>query len=394
MSCVGLGARLVGFLWGAGLPRFSSWEFCCSHYMCQSLRVRHLPVVAFYLLIITLFPATMATAADDELAPLIPIPGKGADDDLAPLVPPPGTSDPSTLSGPQIRPLSGSVMVSHQRNLEIKNCFSYTPEGGSEYFECNDSVVPEGYETAPLTQTFKVLNWRVNGIEGGNGVVGRIKGTGKSATYIAPDKAPNPSTVAVSAEIDVTGQGKYLVNAELTIVESVVYVDVYFSGRREEHGEVIDYAGLAEIDYVRVATFNGGVQYNLDPHSSDTRLRIDKWDIHSDSVTCTLKKATLRPNVDAPFNGTFFIYSSLNSYVFGALMEVVGIVRCKDGDSVYDEEVTPRVLFTTSKGPPDPGMQPIAKDGSFSGKSSLMLPLDEDEEGKVTQSMEWHAKKQ
>ena len=76
------------------------------------------------------------------------------------------------------------------------------------------------------------------------------------------------------------------------------------------------------------------------------------------------------------------------------MMEVVAIVRCKDGDSVYDEQVAPRVLFTTSKGPPDPGMQPIAKDGSFSGKSSLMLPLDEDEEGKVTQSMEWHAKKQ
>ena len=106
-----------------------------------------------------------------------------------------------------------------------------------------------------------------------------------------------------------------------------------------------------------------------------------------------MKTASLRPSADVPYSGTFFVYTSLNSYVYGALMEMVATVRCRDGDSVYDEEVTPRVLLTTSKGPPDPGFQPIAKDGSFNGKSTLAMPLDEDEEGTVSQTMEWQAKK-
>jgi len=329
----------------------------------------------------------------DDLAPLVPIPDKYAQDDLAPLVPPPDNSDPSTVTGPQIRPLTGTVMVGHALDLEVKNCFVYTPEGGSEYIECNDRVVPADYETAPLTHVFKVLKWYVNGIEGGNGTVGRVQGSGKTAKYIAPDNVPNPATVALSADIDVAGQGKFLVNAELTIVDSVIHVAVHFDGRREEHGETIDYAGRAELDYARVGAFGGGVQYNLAAHSSDTRLKIEKWDTRSDSLTCTLKNASLRPSADVPYSGTFFVYTSLNSYVFGALMEVVATVRCRDGDTVYDEEVTPRVLLTTSKGPPDPGFQPIAKDGSFSGKSTLAMPLDEDEEGTVSQSMEWQAKK-
>ena len=400
MSCVGLDARLVGFVWGTCLLRISPRTLFDFRFSSRIFNFPHILLFSVFLLLITLIPVAVATTADDELAPLIPIPEKGPDDDLAPLVPPHDTSDPSSLSGPQIRPLSGTVMVSHQRNLEIKNCFVFTPEGGSEYFECNESIVPEGYENAPLTHPFKVLKWYVNGIEGGNGVIGRVNGTGKTATYIAPAKVPSPSTVAVSADIDVAEQGKYTVNAELTIVESVIHADVYFSGRREEHGENIDYSGLAELDYMRVRIFDGGVQYNLDPHSSDTRLRIDTWNIRSDSLTCHLIKASTRPNLDVPYSGTFFTYSTLNSYVFGALLEVVGIVRCKDGDTVYDEEVAPRVLFTTSKGspapglPPDPGFQPIPKDGDLSGKSTMSMPLDEDGEDKVNQSMEWHARKQ
>lgn len=308
-------------------------------------------------------------------------------------VPPVDASDPSELEGYQIRPLSATVRASHSINLEIKFCFPYTPEGGSSYTECNTNHLPNNYELFPLLLPFSSSMWSVNGIEGGNDVVGRIRAEGNKATYIAPAKAPNPATVSVSAEIATKDKGKLMVNAEITVVESVIHASVRFSGKREEHGEIIDYAGVAELDFVRADLFSGGIRYDCNARSPHTWVRIDTWNTRSDTLTCRLKGPVTRLNRDTPFSGNFFIYSDLNSYVLSTLFEMVGIVECRDGDSTYLEEVNAPVMLTTSKGPPDPGFQPIVQGGLFRGKSTLTMPLDEDDEGRVDQTMEWTAKK-
>ena len=407
MSCAGRGARLLSFWWGPGFPRFCSRAFFCPHFLYQSLRIRNFLLVTFYLLIVTLIPAAVAMA-DDELAPLAPIPDKGSDDELAPLIPIPDkgpddelapltiSSDSSNLLGLQIRPPNATLMTARSIDLEIKNCFSYNPESGSSHIECDEIFIAGNAEQYKKLINFKASKWSVNGIEGGNTVVGRVTANGadgKEAIYTAPDNVPNPATVAVSTEIATQGKSKVLVQANITIIKKAMLVSVKFSGAREQGGETINYAGTASLNYVRADVFNGGIRYDLEPRSVDTHVRIDKWDMHSDSLNCQLKQAVTSPSPMAPYTGNFLIYTNLNSYVMGALIEMLGSVECKDGDSTYIEEVTPRILLTTSKGPPDPGFQPIAKDGSFKGKSILTMPLDEDNEEGVKQSMEWTAKK-
>ena len=407
MSCADRGARLLSFWWGPGFPRFSSRAFFCPRFIYPTLHIRHFLLVTFYLLIVTLMPAPPATA-DDELAPLIPIPDKGPDDDLAPLIPIPDkgpddelaplitSSDPSNLLGLQVRPPNATLMAARSITLNIKHCFSYNPESGQAHIECDERFLKDNADQYNKLINFKASKWSVNGIEGGNNVIGHVTVNGpdgKEATYTAPDNAPDPATVAVSAEIASQGRSKVLVQANITIIKKAVLVSVKFSGTREEGGETINYAGTASLNYVRADVFNGGVRYDLEPHSVDSHVRIDKWDTTSDSVHCHLKRPAISPSPMVPYTGNFFIYTNLNSYVMGALIEMVGNLECQDGDSTHIEEVTPRILLTTSKGPPDPGFQPIGKDGSFKGKSTLTMPLDEDNEEGVKQSMEWTAKK-
>lgn len=338
--------------------------------------------VGFLLTAGMVFLAFKPVVAADELAPLV----------QPPRVPPNDVSDPSSLEGHQIRPLTATVRVGNALSLEIKNCFSYSPEEGSSYIECNAGVVPSNYEQAPLLGSFNASRWSVNGVEGGNANVGRVEADGAKAVYTAPDKVPDPATVAVSAEISTSGQGKRLVNAEITVVERLIHVSVRFSGRREEHGEIVDYSGVADMDYVRADSFEGGVRYDLVINSPDTRVVVDKWNIRSDSIRCVLKSPVTRHNLDAPYSGNFFVYTSLQSYTFGAMIEMVGMVKCKDGESSYEEEVTPSLLLTTSKGPPDLGLQPVSENEKYRGSISLQMSFDEDG-GNLTQAMEWFAQK-
>ena len=313
---------------------------------------------------------TLARAADDQLAPLVS----------------PNLSDPSNLQGAQLRPPKTSVLVGRSVGLRVRNCFPHTGDDGVPYYECNPEAV-EGLGL--LLEVVPASRWSVNGIEGGNGIVGRVSGDTIQALYTAPAAVPDPATVAVSAEIATEGSGKTLVAAEITVVESLVVVLANFVGSRREHGEEIDYSGTARLTFLPAEHFEGGIRFDLDPGPANSEVTVDGWDIRSDSITCHLVGTATRRSPDVPLSGNFFIYSTLNSYVFGAMFEMLGTVECKDGDSTYLEEVTPRVLLTTSPGPPNPGFQPLGDEEKFTGTLRTVITIDEDSGDSVDQTMDW-----
>ena len=337
-----------------------------------------------------------AVPVEDDLAPLVDPPRAAApvEDVLAPLeipaAPDPEDSedaDPSQLTGYQIRPPSASVKVGRSLPLLARYCFEVI-DGSSTYIECN----PKAPSLPQILKPFSVSNWSVNGIRGGNAVVGRIAAQGNRATYTAPATVPEPATVAVSVEVPSEEGAKSLAVANVTIVDGVIYRSlVRFNGRREEQGEIIEYAGSAALTYQHADSFAGGIRYDLDSDDSQTRVTFEKWHITRDSTQCNLKGRVTRTGSYAPFPppANLFIYSALHSYVFGALLEAAGIVVCTDGEETSEEEVDLRVLVNTSSGERDPGLQPLADAERLAGTSTLNLQLDEDGEDALIQTTEW-----
>ena len=139
-------------------------------------------------------------------------------------------TDFSLLEGFQIRPPSTMVHVGNKAVLNVRNCFD--PNGPTEdesgdvlggfVYQCD--IQSTDLDATPLLATPNVMAWYVDGIQGGNGTVGSIAGNGRgSATYTAPATAPDPSTVAVSAELAWEKGGKLLVTASVEITNELTY---------------------------------------------------------------------------------------------------------------------------------------------------------------------------
>ena len=139
-------------------------------------------------------------------------------------------TDFSLLEGFQIRPPSTRVHVGDKTVLNVRNCFN--PDGptqdesgdvlGGGVYQCD--IESTDLDATPLLATPNVLAWYVEGIKGGNSTVGTVAGNGRaSATYTAPAMAPDPSTVAVSAELAGEKGGKLLVTASVEITNELSY---------------------------------------------------------------------------------------------------------------------------------------------------------------------------
>ncbi|MBI5098732.1 MAG: hypothetical protein HZB30_05785 [Nitrospirae bacterium] len=107
-------------------------------------------------------------------------------------------TDYVNVAGYNLRPGATNVKVGQTVRLKLLNC--YLEDDGSGLYSvglrCDDTsasgVAPTHY---------RVSEWAVNGVAGGNSTVGTISGDSTSATYTAPASKPTPNTVAVSARI-------------------------------------------------------------------------------------------------------------------------------------------------------------------------------------------------
>ena len=100
----------------------------------------------------------------------------------------------SLVVGIQLTPLAAAVLPGKTVQLTVISCVkpaSSDPQQGFSKFL---------FECAPDPQSVLPATWAVNGITGGNATSGTVAGTNSGATYTAPSKAPNPTTVAVYVE--------------------------------------------------------------------------------------------------------------------------------------------------------------------------------------------------
>lgn len=101
----------------------------------------------------------------------------------------------SLVEGVQLVPGGATVPEGASLGLAITGCYA-VPAG-------SDGLAPLGYscDEAGLAPLVDASEWAVNGVPGGDGVVGTIVASGHSATYQAPSHAPTPPLVRVSARI-------------------------------------------------------------------------------------------------------------------------------------------------------------------------------------------------
>jgi hypothetical protein len=106
-----------------------------------------------------------------------------------------------------LQPLAKTVKPGEPVELKLSNCYpvkvSTDPNGWRGYTCSNYWGADESAQ-----------EWFVNGITGGDGTVGTIKGDSDSARYSAPGKPPSPSTVNASVKLT-NGEGDDAQNVEL-----------------------------------------------------------------------------------------------------------------------------------------------------------------------------------
>ena len=122
------------------------------------------------------------------------------------------------VQGYRLQPLSKTLKVNESLALQVVYCYPPPVAPGDDLtplgLSCNTPAAQSGL--APL---FFVNEWSVNGNVDGNGATGTVSGNGPSATYNAPAKKPSPSTVAVSARVNLGTKGKTLVVSNITITD-------------------------------------------------------------------------------------------------------------------------------------------------------------------------------
>jgi hypothetical protein len=135
-------------------------------------------------------------------------------------------SDWSMVAGAQLRPPSKSLKVKQSVTLTARRCFAQ-PESGVEMglaplligYPCDADE-----ELAPLPVA--TSEWSVNGVAGGSETTGTVAGELSKGTYTAPGKKPSPSTVAVSARVELAKKGKVLVVSNVKVTDDSAVLNV------------------------------------------------------------------------------------------------------------------------------------------------------------------------
>ena len=128
-------------------------------------------------------------------------------------------TDFSNVSGLQIRPEKKTVKPKATVALQVKVCYedANLPLASLTTGASNDCDVGQG-----MVPTLLIDEWSVNGRPGGGGVFGAVVGSGATATYTAPENAPTPPTVAVTARVHnpkKPASAVTLVTANITIAQ-------------------------------------------------------------------------------------------------------------------------------------------------------------------------------
>ena len=134
-------------------------------------------------------------------------------------------SDYALVKGFNLRPSRGSVEPNDTLALSVVYCFAASIPGADEELatlgglDCRDTVAANGDDLAPLLKSSTVKQWYVNGVVGGSATNGTITGSGASATYKAPSKAPSGGKVSVSGRMSYNKAegGSVLLVSEVTI---------------------------------------------------------------------------------------------------------------------------------------------------------------------------------
>lgn len=164
-------------------------------------------------------------------------------------------SDWSLVSGAQLAPQSATVKPGESVQLSVEVC---------ERVQTDDLLAPLVAQCR-ASEVYRALvkNWSVNGTAGGDGNVGTIEvQENGSAVYTAPATAPQPNTVAVSAEYT-TLQGELVILiADIRVQSGLCTPPNLAEPCRfdlfEFNGEALPYSGLPREPWENLETVTSG----------------------------------------------------------------------------------------------------------------------------------------
>jgi len=122
--------------------------------------------------------------------------------------------DYSQVQGYQLQPGSKILTANATQILRVVNC---APAAAGPDDRTRPINICEGIDDGEVDSPATISDWSVNGVVGGNSIVGTIKGNRDTAIYTAPAKKPTPNTVAVSAKVNLTGSQNPLLVSNITI---------------------------------------------------------------------------------------------------------------------------------------------------------------------------------
>lgn len=228
--------------------------------------------------------------------------------------------DVSPLEGVQIAPLTTTVQLGALQQLTVVDCTD--PESG----ELSGLV----YECAQ-TFDFKLSDWSVEGMVGGDATHGTIQGmgaTGNYAEYTAPAKAPTPNLVHASARIT-SKAGKTLLFSELAIGTPPSYqgpVQVYAKG-------TMTFVADGEIHVTPRMLTNGQYDDGIDQTAFDLSGTLTLHpDVQLAGIACKPKKATAEIG-----NDQLQIYKQTREIALN--LDAHWDVTCTQGGQTFDAAV-------------------------------------------------------
>jgi hypothetical protein len=267
---------------------------------------------------------------------------------------------------------------------------SYTIEGPADAQGIKPTLaslyLPIGSDVASQI----LSNWAVDGIPGGDSEHGTILWLGNRVDYLAPKTVPDPRDVVLSVDLTDPADHKLKkLRATISIVVDGIAGVVNFRGTREETGVTTDYAGQATLTYLTAEVSDSVTRYDLSDDPTLTKIKFTQWDVDDGSRVCELFQDAVTLSPDVPVTGTLFTYSSLSSYIFGALIAADGTLKCTNPDDSVDlEPVEPVVQLTTAETETDPGFQPLGDGLELVGSVNSTFEIPEGG-GTVTQVMDW-----
>lgn len=196
-------------------------------------------------------------------------------------------SDWSLVKGLQLRPPSATAKVGHSVSLRVAYCYAPSVSNADLLeplaFDCEDENAPAPLK-APVT-------WSVNGVLGGNGVVGTVAGNEVTAQYTAPKQKPEANPVAVSAEVQ-GAKGKLLLVSNITITDDFVGYQGGISGKVTTEDTEITYQAGA-LEFIPFEDLPGDLKKYVARGSLTIRTRYGSGRIETETVSLSGEQGVL-----------------------------------------------------------------------------------------------------